>query len=279
MVAATSIQSRDQIFAANRAFARIDLAVAERSGTTRRANVHESGSLRVRFPNAAGPQLEAMLVNTAGGMAGGDQFTIDIAAGERAQLLISTAAAEKVYRSLGPDTTVNVHIKAATDAIVAWLPQETILFDGARLQRRIDIELADTAQVLVAEALIFGRTGNGEVVEQGRLIDNWRIRRGGRLIHAEGIRLDGLIASKLAAAAGANGGFAIATVLLVPGDDALVATVEAMRERFAGEVAASAWNGLAAVRCCAADGAALRHDLTAILGALSKCRLPRLWNS
>jgi urease accessory protein len=124
---------------------------------------------------------------------------------------------------------------------------------------------------------VFGRTAMGETLKQGRLIDRWRIRRAGKLIFAETMRLDGAIANKLTQAAVANGSVACATILRVPGGEPQVSAVRALGDRLHGEMGISAWNGLAAARLCAKDGAALRHDLTAVLTALDACALPRLW--
>ncbi len=277
MASATVAQECSDTFAANRARGRIDLAVDGRAGVTRRTRVHESGSLRVRFPRNRSPALEAVLVNTAGGMAGGDNFEIGISVGEQAQIVVTTTAAEKVYRTLGPDTAVDVKIEVAANATLAWLPQETILFDRSRLVRRIEVDLASTARMILAEALVFGRSGMGEVVERGCLFDQWRIRRSGKLIHAEGIRLDGAISAKLSCRPIANGSLAIATVLLTPGDNAAVAAVLAVAHRLRGEFGASSWNGVAVVRFCAPDGGALRHDLMQVLAALGTTPLPALW--
>jgi urease accessory protein len=270
-------ESSSAIFAANRAVGRITLSVKPAAGVTRRARVHEQGSLRVRFPGSPARELEAVVVNTAGGMAGGDRFGLDIAVEPGARLVVTTAAAEKIYRTLAPDTTVDVKLAVGPGGQLSWLPQETIFFDGARLRRTIDVELSGDARLLLAEAVVFGRSGMGELVENGALFDRWRVRRNGRLAYAETVRLDGAIASKLAAPAAANGGRAVATVLAVPGDDAAVAAVRALGDRFRGEVGASAWNGLAAVRMVARDGAALRHDLVAVLTVLRGTALPRLW--
>ncbi|MEA2930427.1 MAG: urease accessory protein, partial [Hyphomicrobiales bacterium] len=160
----------------------------------------------------------------------------------------------------------------------AWLPQETILFDRARLSRSIAVDLAADARLMLAEAIVFGRSGMGETVEEGALADRWRIRRAGKLIHAEAVLFDGAIAAKLAQAAVAQGGIAVATVLMVPGDDATVAAIRALQDRFAGDVGVSAWNGLAAARLCAIDGAALRHDLTHVMTAV-RGSLPRIWTN
>ena len=135
------------------------------------------------------------IVNTAGGMTGGDRFDIDINVGAGARLSVTTAAAEKVYRSLGPDTEIGVKLAVGPGAALAWLPQETILFDRVRLHRTIDLHLAADAKLLLAEAIVFGRSAMGETVSCGRMLDRWRVRVGGALVFAETIRLDGAIAA------------------------------------------------------------------------------------
>jgi urease accessory protein len=264
-------------FAANRAVGRIALAVRAGAGVTRRARLREEGSLRVRCPGPACAELEAIIVNTAGGVAGGDRLTLDVTVEPGARLIVTTAAAEKVYRTLAPAATMDVKLEVGAAAALAWLPQETILFDRARFDRRIDIELAADARLLLAEAIVFGRSGMGEAVDDGALFDRWRLRRDGRLIHAEAMRLDGAVTAKLAQPAVANGGIALATVLAVPADEGTAASVRALGDRLHGEVGVSAWNGFAVVRLCAADGAALRRDLIAVLTELRGLPLPRLW--
>jgi urease accessory protein len=172
-----------------------------------------------------------------------------------------------------------VRLEVGGGASLAWMPQETILFDGARLTRSIDVDLATDARLLLAEAIVFGRTAMGETVRDGSIADRWRVRRGGRLIHAESLRLDGVIAARLAEPAVARGRVAAATVLVVPGDDATVAAVHACGQDWRGEVGVSAWNGIALVRLCADDGAALRHDLGRVLRTLRGMPLPRLWTN
>ena len=265
----------ESVFAANRAEGRVALAVAAHGPVTRRSRVAEQGSLRVRFPGAAARELEAILVNTAGGMAGGDRFAIDVAAGPEAALVVGTTAAEKVYRSHGPAVDVAVTLDLAAGAMLRWLPQETILFDRARLSRRIDVAMAEGAKLILAEAVVLGRSAMGESVQEGELIDRWRVRVGGRLVFAESLRLTGAIAEKLAAPAAAAGGCALATVLVVPGDERQVEAIRALE--FSGEVGISAWSGIAVARLVARDGAALRRDLAAVLAALDTGPLPKLW--
>jgi len=137
------------------------------------------------------------------------------------------------------------------------------------------VDLAGNATLVLAEALVFGRAAMGEAVEQGSVFDRWRVRRGGQLIFAETMRLDGEIGASLRQPAVAAGGAALATLLLVPGDEAHAAAAREIAGT-RGEVAISSWNRLAVARFVARDGAALRHDLNAALTALGVA-LPRLW--
>jgi urease accessory protein len=266
-----------QIFAANRACGKVSLAVKAANGVTRRAQVREEGPLRVRCPGPPAPELEAVIINTAGGVAGGDRLTLEVSVQEGAHLMVTTAAAEKVYRSMDATAVIDIRLDVGAGASLAWLPQETILFDEARLARAIDVELADDARLVLVEALVFGRSGMGEIVRAGRLCDRWRIRHHGRIVHAEALRLDGEIAVRLEEGAVANGGRALATVLILPGDETMAAAVRALAPRLRCEAAASAWEGKLAARLCAADGAALRDDLRMILSAVGGVSLPRLW--
>src|ERR1041384_7769111 len=144
---------RGDIFAANRAVGHVALSVKSVGGKMRRNEVHEAGSLRVRCPGAPAEELEAVLINTAGGIAGGDRFGLDIAAGQGTRLVVTTAAAEKVYRTLGPDSVLDVKLDVAAGATLPWLPQQTILVDRARLSRRIEADLAPDARLFLAEAI------------------------------------------------------------------------------------------------------------------------------
>lgn len=270
-------EAASAVFAANRARGAVAFDVVLADGRTRRGALHESGSLRVRFPSPEGDGLSAVFVNTAGGIAGGDRFDVGIAAGEGTRLTLTTAAAEKIYRAQARAAELNISLKVASEARLAWLPQETILFDGARVARRIDIELAEDASLLLCEIVVFGRAAMGERMRRGSLVDRWRLKRGGRLVFAETVRLEGDIGEKLSQSAIAKGGAAIATALIVPGDEALVERLRELSGSFGGEVGLSAWNGFAMARFCAQDAARLRADMMAVLSRASGDRLPRLW--
>ena len=261
-----------RIFAANRAVGRLALTVAHDGRRSRRTRVYEDGPLRARFPN--GPALEAVIINTAGGIAGGDHLGFDIEVGEGAELTATTAAAEKVYRAIDVPARIDVRLSVGSAGKLIWLPQETILFQGARFRRTVAIDLAAEASVLFVEAVVFGRTAMGETVTDGELFDRWRVRRSGELIFADTMRLDAAIGAVLARAAVAGGHCAVATVLMIPADaDALD---RARGLGFRGEAGISAWNGVMLARLVAPDGAALRHDLQILLAALHGSP-PRLW--
>lgn len=272
----SDVSVTSDVFEANRARGAVRFDVHARDGVTRRGVLHESGSLRVRFPSPEGEGLSGVFVNTAGGVAGGDRFDIEIAAADATRLILTTAAAEKVYRAPGQAAQLNIALKVGAGAHLSWLPQETILFDRARVRRRFDIDLDATASLLLCEIVVFGRTAMGERMEQGEFVDRWRLRRGGKLVFAETVRLDGNIGAKLARSAVAKGGAAIGTALIVPGDEALVERIREASESFAAEVGISAWNGFAMARFCAQDAARLRADMMAVL-ARTGAALPRLW--
>jgi urease accessory protein len=240
--------------------------------------VAEAGSLRVRMPRPAGPTLEAVLINTGGGIACGDRFAMHVEAGVGAQLALTTPAAEKAYRSDGATAEVAVRLKLAADADLAWMPQETIVFDHARIRRRIDADLAADARLLLFEPVVFGRTARGEEVRDGFFEDRWRIRRDGQLVHADTLRLAGPIAALLDRPTVAGGGRALATLVHVATD--AVDRLEEARALLTGcacSVGASAWNGLLAVRFLARDGAELRRGATRFIEGFLGCPLPRVW--
>jgi urease accessory protein len=269
------IPSASEIFAGNRGAGRIALSVKAEEGVSRRGRVHEAGMLRVRFPHAeTSGALDAVIINTAGGMTGGDRCNIDINVEAGAAATVTTAAAEKIYRSLGPDAETSVRLDVGCGGKLAWLPQETILFDRVRLRRTIEVALKRDARLLLAETVVFGRTAMGETPRVGHFFDRWRVRVDGVLLFAETIRLDGEIAEKLAERAIGGGATALGSLIAIPGNDE---TVAAIRERsFVGDVGVSAWNGLAVVRLVAGSGETLRRDLIGVGKALG-APLPRLW--
>jgi urease accessory protein len=266
------------IFARNRAHGLIDLSVRAREGRTRREQVVEEGSLRIRLPDVSGPESEAVILNTAGGIAGGDDFSIAIDAGPGANLAVLTAAAEKVYRAIDAASRMTVRLSVGADAVLRWLPQETILFDGARLHRSIEVDIAAGGSLVMAESTVFGRSAMDETMRQGEVIDRWRIWQDGRLVYADTLRLGGDVAALLARPAAGGGATALATIVIAPADDALAQRARDGLAACTSEAGISAWNGIAVIRLCGTNAAHLRRDLVSVLNHLCGT-LPRLWTN
>ena len=167
-------------------------AFVERDGRTRLDRLYQSGSAKVRLPRVGtGEPLQAILINTAGGITGGDQLGYEVAVGDGATAVVTTQAAERIYRRATGTASVETTISVGAGGRLDWLPQETILFDRSSLTRRLAADVHETGRLLAVEAVVLGRAAMGEAVREASLSDLWRIRRGGRLVFADGIRLDG----------------------------------------------------------------------------------------
>ncbi len=264
-----------------RALGKVAFRAERIDGLTRPLRIAESGSLRIRLPRGRNREIEAVLVNTAGGIACGDRFEVDIAASAGAFITATTPAAEKVYRSDGPVATMSVKLEVGENARIDWLPQETILFDRARLDRSLEARMADEASLSMFEAVVFGRAARREAVIEGYFSDRWRIWRGGKLVYADNFKLGGPIDALLRKRSVAKGHRVIATFVHVAPDG--VSRLEAARALLECtsdcEMAASAWNGLLAVRFCAVTIDGLRRAASRFLIGFRGAPLPRVWLS
>jgi len=152
-------------------------------------DVFQRFPIRIMFPRVDGCAIkEAVLVNTAGGIAGGDQFETAVTALTNASITVTSQAAEKVYRALSQPAHIATKLKVCEGAKLAWLPQETITFNCARLNRETEIELSSGAELLALEWLVLGRLAHGEEMLGGHITDSWRVRKDGRLIWADTFR-------------------------------------------------------------------------------------------
>jgi urease accessory protein len=253
------------------------------NGETRVRDLAESGPLRIRLPRQTGKTCEAVLLNTAGGLACGDHFAIEAHLGPGADLVLTTTAAEKIYRSDGPVSRIETRIALEAGARLCVLPQETILFDQAMLRRRFTADLAGNARLLAFEAVAFGRAARAERIESGLFEETWRIRREGRLVYADTLRLEGALSDHLARATLGGGARAMATLIDVAPE--AEGRLEAMRALIEGsdagaarvEAAASAWNGRLVARVLSPDPDALRRTAAQVLTGYRGVALPRVW--
>jgi urease accessory protein len=256
----------------------LDLSFRKRQGRTAIDRSYQAGCLRMRRVDD-GDELCAVLINTAGGVAEGDSLSQRIAWGEGAVATVTTQAAEKIYRALSVGSTISTRLAVERGAKAEWLPQETILFDAFRLRREAQIVLAEDVTFLGVEALVLGRPAMGETVTSGSLRDRMRIWRGGRLIYADTLALDGDIAALMDRAALGSGARAMAVIVHASAEAAALRDpVREALEGAAGLAAASSWNGLLAVRLLAPDSEVLRNDIALALSVLRQGRpLPRVW--
>lgn len=249
---------------------------AVRPRGTEAIELSETGGFRVRFPRV-GP-CEAVLINTGGGLTGGDSLNVQLALDEGADAIATTQSAEKVYRAQAAPTRVSVIATLGPASRLTWLPQETILFSGARLSRRFDVDMHECATLTMAESIVFGRLAMGEVVQEGLIEDRWRIRRGGRLAFAENMCMDGPIAAMLDRPALGGGARAVATVLHIASDaESRLDEARAALELASSDCGASAWSGMLVLRFAAAQPSLLRADVARFLNQFRAGPLPRVW--
>jgi urease accessory protein len=260
--------------ALQRAVGELRVNVRVRDGRTVLEGLRQVGCLKARFPRSD-DWLNVVTLNTSGGIAGGDALESAFTVGAGARATIAAQAAERFYRTLPGSAASRVHtsIVVGDGGAAEWLPQETILFDRCATERRLRIDLAEDAWFLGVESLVFGRAAMGEVVERASLRDRIEVRRGNQLLLRDAVRMDGDVAAMLGRATVADGARAMATLVHVAKD--AESKIDAVR---APEVGVSAWDGILVARVLAADGAALRASVIAILNVLRDGRaLPRVW--
>lgn len=257
------------------------LEVERRAGRSRLSRLFQEGAAKIRLPDTGADPLEAVLINMAGGLTGGDRIAWEAVVGTQARATLTTQACEKVYRALAGRAEVDVRLSVGESGFLGWLPQETIVFDRAAFSRRLDVDLAPGAEALIVEATIFGRSAMGERARYGTFRDRWRVRQGDRLIHAEDLSLGPDIESTLSKAASAGGRIAFATVLLVSPD--AETRLEPARQIVDAVGGASFWTvgetGKLLARLYAEDGYELRKRLMPLVALLNgQAGLPGLWS-
>ena len=237
----------------------------------------QSGSMKCLFPRVHDTALQAVLVNTSGGVTGGDRFDVAAHAGADTRLVLTTQACERAYRAMpGQTGEIRTRLRVAEGARIDWLPQETILFDGASVRRRLTVDLAKTGRLLLVEPLIFGRAAMGERLERVGFRDRIEIRRGGRLYFLDTMVMDGAMQDHLDQRFVAGGAGAMALVVLICPE--AEAHLDPLREMLPDSAGASLVRpDLLVVRCLAEDSFLLRACLIPLLTRLSGAPLPRCW--
>jgi urease accessory protein len=242
--------------------------------------LYQRSPCRVLMPRVDGRAGgEIVFVNTAGGIAGGDRLRYEVSLAGGAHAVFTTQAAEKIYRALDSAARIETRIAAEDGAHAEWLPQETIVFDGGRLSRSVEVSLTGTASALAVEALVLGRAAYGETLGSGEIVDRWRVERDGRLVWADNFRLAGDIAALAARPALLGGARALATAIYAAPDAA--GRLDTARTALEGARAgATVIDGVLIARIAAPDGAALRVAILKLLRVLRDgAETPRVWRS
>ena len=252
---------------------------------TRIEDVFERSPIRVMFPrNGHSVMEEAVLINTAGGIAGGDRLECSVAALPGASMAVTSQAAEKVYRALNEPAHVTTSLKAHESARLAWLPQETITFNWARLHRTTEIELFSGSELLALEWLVLGRAAHGEIVVGGSITDSWRVKKDGRLIWADNFRITNETFAQTNRKALLSDCRAIATLIYFGPD--LDKRMECLRESLLSlecDCGVTLVGGLVVARFAAKESAGLKVALRSFLSQLETelgpgpFRVPKMW--
>lgn len=247
-----------------------------RDGRTVLEDVYQSGCCKIRFPRTEpGTCPQAILINTAGGLTDADVLNVDARWQPDTRAIVTSQAAERVYRSRGECATVANRLSVCGGATALWLPQETILFDGGKLSRRLDADIAREGRLLACESTVFGRHAMGEIMSHGLIHDAWRVRYDGRLVFADALRIEGDIDSKLQRPAVMGGATAAANILYVDADletnpDSIVGPLRKLLADLETPAGCSVIGPVLVARILGATGADMRRDLMAVLRLLMR---------
>lgn len=239
---------------------------------------YQKGSLKTLFPKSGNCHFDAVLLNTAGGVADGDQFQVNLDVKNGAHMRVTSQAAERIYGAQGAAMgEMDITASLADGARLDWLPQETILFDGGRLRRRLDISMNETSELLCVEPLVFGRVAMGERIQSGFLSDQWRVKRGGKLVFADALRLSGRIDQYLQDPAIGFGSGAMSSVLFISpqAEMRLNRTREILSDQGGASLIRS---GVLFARVMAQDSYLLRKTLIPLIEFLSDGPIPKTWS-
>lgn len=260
-----------------RARGKAHLGFAVRGGRSVLTDLHQSGCVKALLPRNHSALIDAVLINTSGGVTGGDRLEYSASLADGASLCLTTQTAERIYKSSFDVGRVTTCLELGASASLDWLPQETILFDRCALERRLEVSMTSSSSVMLLESVILGRTAMGETLESCFLSDQWRVWRDGKLIYAEAMKIDDPAA--LSGTATLGGMVAFATLVYIAPD------AEARRDEMArlldfDDVVAStsAWNGCLVTRLIASEALALRSALITILSQFRAHPLPRVWH-
>ena len=243
---------------------------------TRIVDIYQKSPTRVLFPKIGDEAAqEAVLVNTSGGVAGGDRLEVTVTALSGGSIAVTTQAAEKIYRALDKSGHITTKLNVGNAARLAWLPQETIVFNHARFFRRTEIEISPGSELLALECLVLGRAARGEKLSTGAIIDTWQVRKNGRLQWGDSFRLTDDVFPHLYRKALLWDSTAIATLLYFGPDlEERLQLIRAQSVSFDCQCGATLVGGMVVARLAARSSFELKAAVRNLLEELGKEREP-----
>jgi urease accessory protein len=248
-------------------------------------DLFQQSPLRVIFPRIDGAAAkEAVLINTGGGIAGGDRLECGVTAMAGASIAVTSQTAEKVYRALDQPALILTKLKVGAGAKLAWFPHETIVFNWARLHRETEVEVSLGSEMLALEWLVFGRSAHGEEMNGGEIRESWRVKKEGRLIWADTFRIAEEVFPHLNRKALLSNCKVIATLIYFgPELDKRLEILREVSRTLDCRCAATSLAGLIVVRLAAEESSILKLALRALLQQLGPefgdgpFRVPKMW--
>jgi urease accessory protein len=266
-----------------------EMAFMHRDGRVRLAGLEQRAPLRVLFPEDGDDTMaSAVIATVGGGLLGGDELRIGVRVGPGGRAAVTGQAAEKIYRSAGAMTRIDIRLDTAAGGWLEWLPQETIVFNHARIERSTELSIEPGSQTLAGDILVFGRRASGETLTHGLIDDAWSVRVGGQLVWTDRFRIADDLARPLSRNACLAGAVAVATIAYV-GEDAgaLLALARSItRAEVAAPVrgGATVVGGVLVLRWLAWDALRLRQSFARAWTALRQRAggrapvMPRIWS-
>jgi len=271
------LQAVDQTTNFQRAAGKAAVAFEHKNGQTRLSSLHQAGCLKAVIPQNHHDRPDIVLVNTSGGLTGGDHLSQSFQIGENAKACCTTQAAERIYKATHGSARIENSVEIGSGGSFEWLPQETILFDHSSMNRSMKVDMAANARCLLLESFVLGRTAMGETLSEGHHKDTWKVYRDGKLVRMEALEFD--VADDLDKSATLADAVAFSTLVYVAPD--AEARRDESRTFFAGEtvdVAVSAWDGCLVIRAKSENSQNLRTTLTRYLKQFCDYPLPRVWH-
>jgi urease accessory protein len=251
---------------------------AQNQGRTALKDLAQTGSAKAMLPRVFTGTPEVVFLNTSGGLTGGDQLGYRMVLGDGAQVLATTQTAERAYATTGDMAQVRVSAALGAGAHLDWLPQETILYEHAHVNRRTEIDLAEGSSLLLVESLVLGRKAMGEMPQRARLTDHRMVRRCGRPFWAETLHINSDVLGSVDRPAVFGGAKAMAVIAHIAGGAADAApAVHQLPVQDSAQMAVSGWNGRCIIRILATDSWPLRQQIIRVVTTLRRAPMPRVW--